>query len=79
MSLEWESVVTEIEEKLLALKEPDLNNVCAALDLRVEEHNKNLPRKLRRLILQFLKGGDIISKEDEGMSVLLELNDKLTT
>lgn len=64
-------------EKLLTLKAPDLNDVCAALGLTVEERDKDLPRKLRRLILQYIEGEDIISLEDEGMSVLLELNDKI--
>ena len=77
MSPEWESVVAEIEEKLLTLKAPDLNDVCAALSITVQERDKDLPRKLRRLILQYIEGEDIISLEDGGMFVLLELNDKI--
>ncbi len=77
MSSEWESIVAEIEEKLLTLKAPDLNDVCEALSLTVDERDQDVPRKLRRLIIQYIEGEEIISREDEGISVLLELNDKI--
>lgn len=77
MSPAWESFVAEIKEKLLTLKASELINVCATLSLTVDEHDKDLPRKLRRFILQYIEGEGIISREDEGMSVLLELNDKI--
>lgn len=77
MSPEWESIVAEIEEKLLTLKAPDLNDVCAALSLTVDERDKDSSRKLRRLVLQYIEGEGIISREDEGMTVLLKLNDKI--
>lgn len=54
LSSEWESIVAEIEEKLLTLKAPELNDVYAALGITVDEHYKGLPRKLRRLILQYI-------------------------
>lgn len=73
MSPEWESIVAEIEEKLLTLKAPDLNDVCAALSLTVDERDKDSSRKLRRLVLQYIEGEGIISREDEGMTVLLKL------
>lgn len=77
MSSEWEKVVEEIEEKLLTLSAPDLNDICAALSLAEDKNEKDSPRMLRRCILQYLEGEDITSREDEGMSVLLELNDKI--
>ncbi len=75
MSPEWEMIVAEIEEKLLTLKTPELNTVCSALSLEVDKRDRDLPRKLRRLILQHVEGKDLTSQEDEGMSVLLGLND----
>lgn len=77
MSPEWEKVVRDIEEKLLTLSASDLNDICTALGLTVDENDKELPRKLRRFILQYLEGDDVVSREDEGMSVLLDLNDKI--
>lgn len=37
MSSDWESIVEEIVEKLLTLKALDLNDICEALSLTVEE------------------------------------------
>lgn len=67
----------QIEEKLHTLSAPELNEVCAALDLVVDESDRDLPRKLRRLILQCLEGKDVTSLEDEGMSLLLSLSDQI--
>ena len=47
MSSDWESTVAEIEEKLLTLKAPDLNDVCAGLGLTVDRRERDVPRKLR--------------------------------
>lgn len=77
MSSEWETLVAEIEEKLLTLTASNLNDICWALSLTVETSEKDLPRKLRRNILQYLEGEDVISQEDEGMSLLLQVNDKI--
>lgn len=77
MSPDWEQLLEEIEEKLLTLLAPDLNEICAALSLAVDESEKDLPRKLRRRILQYLEGEDVTAREDEGMSLLLELDDKI--
>lgn len=77
MSSVWESVVAEIEEKLLTLKASDLNELCATLSLTIHKDDTDIPRKLRRQILQFIEGEDVISREDEGMSLLLELNDRI--
>lgn len=77
MSSEWETLVVDIEEKLLTLTAPELNHICRALSLTVEKNDKDLPRKLRRHILQYLEGEDVISQEDEGMSLLLRVNDKI--
>ncbi len=77
MSSEWENVVSEIEEKLLTLSASELNEICEALNLIVDKSERDLPRKLRRRILQFLEGEDVTSQEDEGMSVLLQLKDNI--
>ncbi len=77
MSSEWENVVSEIEEKLLTLSASELNDICAALNLIVDKSERDLPCKLRRRILQFLEGEDVTSQEDEGLSVLLQLNDNI--
>ena len=77
MSSDWESTVAEIEEKLVTLKAPDLNDVCTGLSLTVDRRDKDVPRKLRRHILQYIEGDDVISREDKGLSLLLELNDKI--
>ena len=77
MSLAWESVLAEIEEKLLTLSAPRLNDVCEALSVIVKESDKDLPRKLRRLILEYLESEDVTSQEDEGMTILLTINDTI--
>lgn len=77
MSSDWEEVVGEIEGKLLTLLASDLNDICAALNVDVEESEKDSARVLRRRILQYLEGDDVTSLEDAGMSVLLDLNDKI--
>lgn len=77
MSSEWENVVAEIEEKLLTLSASELNDICAALSLTVDMSERDLPRKLRRRILQYVEGEEVTSREDEGLSVLLQLNDKI--
>lgn len=41
------------------------------------ESERDLPRKLRRRILQYVEGEEVTSQEDEGLSVLLQLNDKI--
>lgn len=43
----------------------------------MDEGDRDLPRKLRRLILQYLEGEEVTSQEDGGMSLLLELNDTI--
>lgn len=54
---------------------PGLNHICAALDLDVDKNDS--PRMLRRHILQYVEGEGVTSREDEGMSLLLDLNDKI--
>lgn len=65
--------MVEIEEKLLTLLAPQLNDVCA---VKVNESERDLPRKLRRLILQCLEGNDVTSMEDRGMSELNGIKEK---
>ena len=74
MSSNWESTVAKIEEKLPTLKAPDLNNVCAGLGLTVDRRDKDVC-KLRRQILQYIEREDVMSREDKGMSLLMQLND----
>lgn len=77
MSPDWESLLAEIEETLLTLSAPELTDICETLSINVNESDKDLPRKLRRLILQHLEGDDVTKLEDEGMSLLLKVNDQL--
>lgn len=65
------------KEKLLTLSTPQLNDICVTLSVEVNESERDLPRKLRRLILQCLEGKDVTSLEDGGMSLILELNGKI--
>lgn len=74
MSADCEKVLEGIEEKLLTQSATDLNDMCAALSLTVDKNEKDLPCKLRRRILENLRG---TSQKDEGMSLLSELNDKI--
>lgn len=72
-----ESVMEEIEEKLLTLSAPELSDICTVLGLAVDESYRDLPRRLRRIILQYLEGDEVTSLEDEGISVLLKLNNNI--
>lgn len=77
LSSDWERGVSEIEEKLLTLSGPDLNYICPALDLAVDQNEMGSARIMRRHILQFVEGDAVTSREDEGMSVLLHLNNTI--
>lgn len=77
MSVTWESTLGQIEEKLLTLPAVELCDLCTMLELPISEEDKHLPRKMRRIILQYLEGEDVISLEDEGMSLLLKVGDRI--
>lgn len=76
MSPEWEKLLEEIEEKLITLPCLELVDLCTSLEISVNE-DKDSPRKLRRLILQHLEGEDVTALEDEGISLLLKVNDRI--
>lgn len=67
MSPEWENIVEEIVSVTCLLSALDLN-ICTAFSPTVE---------LRRHLLQCLVRENVTSREDQGMSLLLELNDKI--
>ena len=73
-SSDWDCVLDEIEEKLLTLSAVELYDVCIALSLTIDERDKDSPRKLRRLIIQYLESDDVNKLEDEGLSLLLQLS-----
>ncbi|MGH0182395.1 UNVERIFIED_CONTAM: hypothetical protein FKN15_009407 [Acipenser sinensis] len=80
MSDEQDALLTEIEGKLLPLGLDELREICKLLNITVKEDEgapAKTPRFLRKLIIAYLEGDDVINLEDEGMSVLLELNDQL--
>lgn len=78
MSSGWEDMLEIIEEKLITLPVLRLVELCTeTLRIAINDKDKDSPRKLRRLILQHLEGDDVTSLEDEGMSLLLEINDKI--
>lgn len=64
MSPDLESVLTEIEEKLLTLKAPDLFDSCVEIGVVVGKKDKAVPRKLRRLILQCVETEEVTSREE---------------
>lgn len=71
----WEETFVEIEGKLLTLTVDELACLCQLLG--IEEKNDDSPRILRRRILQYLEGEDVVSLEDEGLALLLQLNEKI--
>lgn len=56
-----------------------LNDTCAPLGFILEDNDKSRPCRLRRQILQYLKGEDETLLEDGGISVLLNVNDIIDT
>jgi len=73
----WEATLDEIESKLLELSASQLRSLCEMLMLNVGEDETHTPRALRRRILQHLEGDDVVSLEDEGLSMLLETKEKI--
>lgn len=69
--------MAKIQEKLLTLLAQELNDIWKTLRVTVDESNRDLPRELRRCILQYLEEEDVTSREDKGMSLLLQLNDQI--
>ena len=73
----WEATLDEIEGKLLELSASQLRDLCEMLMLNVREDETHTPRALRRRILQYLEGDDVVSLEDEGLSMLLDKKEKI--
>lgn len=73
----WEATLDEIEGKLLELSASQLRDLCEMLMLNVREDETHTPRALRRRILQYLEGDDVVSLEDEGLSMLLDTKEKI--
>lgn len=73
MSSDWESLLTEIEEKLLTFKAPDLLDLCGVIGVAVGEKDKAVPRRLRRLILQYVETEEVASRGDKGMCLSLQM------
>ena len=73
----WEATLDEIEGKLLELSASQLRDLCEMLMLNVREDETHTPRALRRRILQYLEGDDVVSLEDEGLIMLLDMKEKI--
>ncbi len=73
----WEATLDEIESKLLELSISQLTRLCEMLKLNVGEGETHPPCALRRRILQYLEGDEIVSLEDEGLSLLLDIKEKI--
>lgn len=80
MSEDREDFLLELEQKLCALSVEELLRVCEQCNI-TEKDNEEIQSKSRRalvkLISQFCEREEFLQREDEGMSVLLELNDVL--
>lgn len=66
----------EIEAKLLGLTVKELHRVCEICKM-AEDIKSKTRRALVKHITKFCEREDLLEREDEGMSVLLELNDTL--
>lgn len=66
----------EIEAKLLGLTVKELHRVCELCKI-AEDIKSKTRRALVKHITKFCEREDFLEREDEGMSVLLELNDTL--
>ena len=80
MSDHREDFLNEIEKKLLGLTVKELQQCCERSNLTgkgyVDIQNKGR-RALVKYVIQFCESTELLEMEDEGMSVLLELNDLL--
>ncbi|XP_039463073.1 uncharacterized protein LOC120436318 [Oreochromis aureus] len=80
MSVNREDFLLELEQKLCGLSVEELLRVCELCNI-TEKDSEEIQSKSRRalvkLISQFCEREEFLQREDEGMSVLLELNDVL--
>ncbi|MEQ2186958.1 hypothetical protein GOODEAATRI_034188, partial [Goodea atripinnis] len=75
MNSEWESLLADIEKKLLTLSRDELEALSEALGLQLSEEAKLSCRLIRRQMFRHLESEDVTSLEDSGLSVLLTNND----
>ena len=82
MSERREEFLLEIETKLLGLTVKDLRRVCEYCKIAGKD-SEDVKHKtccaLIKHIVKFCECNELLEREDEGMSVLLELNDTLNT
>lgn len=80
MSEHREDFLLKLEQKLCGLFAEELLRVCELCNITAEK-GKDVTSRTRRsfvkLIIQFCERDELLQSEDEGMSVLLELNDVL--
>lgn len=75
MDSEWESLLADIEKKLVTLSLDELSALSEALGLQLSEEVKSSCRLIRRKMLSHLESEDVTSLEDSGLSILLAAND----
>lgn len=71
MDSEWESLLADVEKKLVTLSLTDLSAVSEERRLQPSGEVKSSCRLLRRLILCYLESEEVTGLEDSGLSVLL--------
>ena len=80
MSEHQEEFLLEIEKKLFGLTVKELHKVCEHCKIAGKD-NEDIKHKTRRAlvkhVIKFCESEELLEREDEGMSVLLELDDKL--
>lgn len=80
MSEHREEFLSEIETRLFGLTVKELHRVCEYCNITGKD-SEDIKNKTRRAmvkhIVEFCEREDFLEREDEGMSVLLELNDVL--
>ncbi|KAK7902008.1 hypothetical protein WMY93_018777 [Mugilogobius chulae] len=75
MDSQWESLLADIEKKIVPLSLDELKKLSEELKLELSEEVKSSCRLMRRQILSFLESHDVTSLEDGGMSTLLSTSD----
>lgn len=80
MSEHREEFLMDIEKRLLELNVQQLHRVCKQCDIAGKD-NEAIKDKTRRAlvkhVIKFCERDELLQKEDEGMSVLLQLSDVL--
>ncbi|MEQ2166415.1 hypothetical protein GOODEAATRI_027798 [Goodea atripinnis] len=80
MSEHREDFLLSIEEKLIGLNAQELQRVCELCKITGKD-NEDIKNKTRRSLVKhirkFCERDEFLQREDEGLAVLLELNDAL--